>query len=410
MSSLTAIATYGRAGAGARVRLFEWIERLVPDAAVHSYVGTAVNSPKTLLSRPVATFRAERVLRSLTVRPAERLFVFRQASPFGHGGLEARPLGSADLGVYDFDDGLPWDGGRRSNPGNLIRSSASKCLQSVRHADRVIAGNDYLAEWSSQYARDVVVIPSCVDPQMYRAKDDYEIGDPPRLVWIGSPSSEIYLGVVEPALLRLHRQTGARLTIIGDASCRLEGPLAAMTDRLQWQERQAEQQLGAFDIGLGPLTDDRFSRGKSAYKLLQYGAAGLPFVASPVGTNDVVTRALGGRLATGTDEWVDQVTDLLRAAPAERRAAGESARDAVVRSYSFDAWSERWLEALGLLERLIEADPYEEHHYLQAAELQARSGNRRRALSTLNRAERTLSDLGVVPSRTFLQVRDALSK
>lgn len=348
MSSLTAVATYGRAGAGARVRLFEWIERLVPDAAVHSYIGTAVNSPTTLLSRPVATVRAERALRSLAGRPAERLLIFRQASPFGHGGLEARLLGSAGLGVYDFDDGLPWDGGRRSNPGGLIRSSAAKCLQSVRHADRVIAGNDYLAEWASRFARDVVVIPSCVDPAIYRAKADYDIGDRPRLVWIGSPSSEIYLRIVEPALLRLNRKTGARLTIIGDPTCRVDGPLAAMTDRLPWQEGRAEQQLGAFDIGLGPLTDDRFSRGKSAYKLLQYGAAGLPFVASPVGTNDVVTRALGGRPATSADDWVDQLTDLIGATSAERRAAGQSARDVVVRSYSFDAWSDRWLAALGL--------------------------------------------------------------
>jgi len=348
MSDLTAVATYGRGQAGARVRIFEWVERLVPDADVYSYVGTSVNSPKTLLARPLATLAAERSVRRLANQKQRTLLIFRQASPFGHGGLEARLLRSAEWGVYDFDDGLPWDTGRRSNPGNLIRSSAAKCMQSVKHADRVIAGNDYLAEWSSQFARDVVVIPSCVDPQIYRVKDNYDLSDPPRLVWIGSPVSENYVQSIEGALLRLHKQTGARLTIIGDVSARFGGPLGEMTDRTQWSEGRAEQQLAEFDIGIGPLTDDQFSRGKSAYKLLQYGAAGLPFVASSVGTNDAVTKALGGRLATDAAEWIDQVTEVLNASTSERRVGGELARKVVVGSYSFDSWQDRWLAALEL--------------------------------------------------------------
>ena len=277
----------------------------------------------------MATLAAERAVRSLVGQKLRTLLVFRQASPFGHGGLEERLLGSAECGVYDFDDGLLWDTGRPSNPGNLLRSSADKCMRSVKRADRVIAGNDYLADWSSQYARDVVVIPSCVEPQIYRVKGDYELGDPPRLVWIGSPSSENYLRAIEGALLAVHGKTGARLTIIGDAGARLEGPLESMTDRVQWREGRAEQQLAEFDVGLGPLTDDRFSAGKSAYKLLQYGAAGLPFVASPVGTNETVTTALGGRPATDEAEWIDQLTAVLHASAGERRVGGQRAREVV---------------------------------------------------------------------------------
>ncbi len=354
MSELTAVATYGRGGAGARVRIFEWVERLVPDATVYSYIGTNVNSPKTLLTRPMATLAAERAVRSLVGQKLRTLLVFRQASPFGHGGLEERLLGSAECGVYDFDDGLLWDTGRPSNPGNLLRSSADKCMRSVKRADRVIAGNDYLADWSSQYARDVVVIPSCVEPQIYRVKGDYELGDPPRLVWIGSPSSENYLRAIEGALLAVHGKTGARLTIIGDAGARLEGPLESMTDRVQWREGRAEQQLAEFDVGLGPLTDDRFSAGKSAYKLLQYGAAGLPFVASPVGTNETVTTALGGRPATDEAEWIDQLTAVLHASAGERRVGGQRAREVVESSYSFDAWQDRWLSALDLPKRSLD--------------------------------------------------------
>ncbi len=348
MSDLAAVTTYGRDGAGARVRVFEWVERLVPDATVYSYTGSAHNSPSELLSSPLATLAAERMVRGLVKAKQHRLLVHRQVSPFGRGGLEARLLRSAGLGVYDFDDGLPWDAPDHQFARNMLRSSAAKCTQSVRHADRVIAGNDYLADWSSQFARDVVVIPSCVDPQIYRAKDDYQVSDPPRLVWIGSSSGERYLYSIESALLRLHEEIGARVTIIGDAQATLEGPLEPLIDRVQWHEGRAERQLAAFDVGLGPLTDDRFSRGKSAYKLLQYGAAGLPFVASPVGTNETVTGVLGGRLAADETEWVDQVRDIVSSSASHRRGLGESSRRAVEARYSFDSWRDVWLKALEL--------------------------------------------------------------
>ena len=366
MTELTAVATYGRVQAGARVRVFQWLDRLVPEAQICSYIGTSGNSPRVLLRQPLATLAAERAVRTMWHQKLRRVLLFRQASPFGQGGVESRLLRSAGWGVYDFDDGLPWDGGRRSNPGNVLRSSASKCTRSVQSADRVIAGNDYLADWASQFARDVVVIPSCVDPSLYEMKHDYRLGDPPRLVWIGSQCSEIYVAAIEDALLQLHRRTGARLTVIGDATARFDGPLDAVTDRVPWREGHAEQQLAAFDIGLGPLTDDRFSRGKSAYKLLQYGAAGLPFVASDVGTNGSVTQLLGGRLAARPTEWVDNVVDLLGASADVRHAAGRSARAAVEASFSYDAWASRWLAALELPIPPGGADhPGEEHQVVR---------------------------------------------
>lgn len=345
---LTTVATYGRGGAGARVRVYEWLERAVPDAEVHDYLGTSVNSPGTLARRPLATLRAERTVRTLPRRPPDRLLLFRQASPFGQGGVEASLLRAAAWGVYDFDDGLPWDAGRRSNLGGLVRSSAAKCRRAVAAADRVVAGNDFLADWAAGLARDVVVVPSCVEPGSYTVKEDYALGDPPRLVWIGSPSGESYVESIAGALLRLHRRTGARLTVIGDAGRTFEGPLAAVTDRVPWAEGRAEHQLAGFDVGLGPLTDDDFSRGKSAYKLLQYGAAGLPFVASPVGTNRTVARALGGGLAIAEDEWVEQVAALLEAPAATRRRTGRQMVGTVRRDFSFAAWQDRWLAALEL--------------------------------------------------------------
>ncbi len=348
MTSITAFVTYGRGGAGARVRVFDWLDRVSPDAAVHPYLGTGDNSPATLLRNPAAAVMAEARVHVLARRTHDRLLLFRQASPFGKGRIETRLLQGANWGVYDFDDGLPWDGGQRARVGRLVRSSAQKCVQSVVAADRVIAGNEYLAEWASQHCHDVVVIPSCIEPGDYVVKEDYEIGNVPRLVWIGSLSGEPYLERIADPLLQLHQKLGARLTIIGDPAGRLSPALEAMTDRLAWQNKVAERQLAAFDVGLAPLTDDRFSRGKSAYKLLQYAAAGVPFVASSVGTNETVATALGGMLATNEAEWVERVTELAETSASSRAVLASRALQVVTAHYSFDAWEGRWRTAMEL--------------------------------------------------------------
>jgi hypothetical protein len=351
VAELAAVTTYGRRGAGARVRVFEWLGRVAPDAETYSYIGSGDNSPKALLSSPRATIAAEKEVRSLARKKYRTLLIHRQASPFGHGGLEARLLRAAACGVYDFDDGLPWDSSEDKIALKLLRSSAAKCNRCVRSADRVIAGNDFLGDWSSKYAKDVVVIPSCVEPRDYRLKDDYELHDPPRSVWIGSSVGEGYLSTIQAALLQLHADTGLRLTIIGDVRPRLDPPLEAITERIQWREGDAERQLADFDIGLGPLTDDRFSQGKSAYKLLQYGVTGLPFVASPVGTNSTVGTSLGARLAANQAEWVDQIRDLLNCTAGTRQVSGLGARQVIERSFSYDAWQERWRAAVELTDR-----------------------------------------------------------
>jgi glycosyltransferase involved in cell wall biosynthesis len=186
-----------------------------------------------------------------------------------------------------------------------------------------------------------------VDPTAYTRKADYAVGPVPRLLWLGSPATEPYLDLVAAALLRVHRLTGARLTLIS-AGARPLGNLAAMTDRVGWDASLTNATLAGADCGIMPLTDTPFTRGKCAYKLLQYGAAGLPVAASPVGANRAVLERLHGMAAVDTASWVDALVDLLRAPEAERRARGDAARRAVEEHYSYRAWREPFLRALRL--------------------------------------------------------------
>jgi glycosyltransferase involved in cell wall biosynthesis len=97
-----------------------------------------------------------------------------------------------------------------------------------------------------------------------------------------------------------------------------------------------------------PLVDDPYSRGKCGYKLLQYAAAALPSVASPVGTNATILAGLGLPGARTTDEWYDTLSALIAGSVEDRARLGSAARDNVARAYSFDSWEARWLSAVGL--------------------------------------------------------------
>jgi glycosyltransferase involved in cell wall biosynthesis len=123
-----------------------------------------------------------------------------------------------------------------------------------------------------------------------------------------------------------------------------------MCDAIRWNLGSVLDGLADYDIGISPLPDSPWTRGKCAYKLLQYGAAGLPVVGSPVGANSPVLQMLHGGVATSDDEWVEQLVSLLGASSTIRKEMGRAARRAVESAFSFEVWEERWLRAVGLLD------------------------------------------------------------
>ena len=226
---------------------------------------------------------------------------------------------------------------------------AAKALIGAERADRVIAGNAVLADWAAGHNRDVVVIPSCVAPDSYRRKTDYSLGDPPRLGWVGSADNEVYLLLIAPALLEVHTRTGARLTLMGTMQPSL-GELELLIDRTAWSENAQYAGIADFDVGLAPVPDEPYTRGKCGYKLLQYAAAGTPIVASPVGVNRTILTQMRMPAPESVSEWVDAMLDLLGRSAEAREAAGRAARDVVRQHYSFEAWLPRWRDAVGISE------------------------------------------------------------
>jgi glycosyltransferase involved in cell wall biosynthesis len=342
---VSAFTSYGRAAGSARVRVYDWLEYLGLPTDVSSYLNTSSNSARVLSQHPLAILRAEAKLRSsIDSHLASTVLISRQASPFSNGRIEERLLAKAERGVYDFDDAL------MHTPLSAMARVWSKrriWRRSVETADVVIAGNEYLAEAASRHSRNVTIIPSCVSPESYALKTSYELGAYPRAVWLGSPGTEHYLSIVAEPLLALHESRGLRLTVISAGDGAL-GALDRMVDRVQWTEQSYQAHLRQADLGIMPLDESPWSRGKCAYKLLQYAATGLPMVGSGVGTNVSVLAAVNGITAGTSDDWHDGVESLIEETAAQRAERGRAGREAITQSYSFAAWAPAWREALGL--------------------------------------------------------------
>ncbi len=344
---LHAIVPYGRGAPSARVRVHDWLRIGGVSAIVHDYLGESSAHVAHVARHPMATIRAERDLRSLAQSSPPLLLLHRECSPMSDGTLESRLLSEAGRGTYDLDDALQWDTGFVGYGSRLrrFRPKAQKAIRSIQAADQIIVGNESLAEWASAWASNITIIPSCVEPDRYRQKSSYRLSDPPVLGWIGSSSTERYLAGIAPALLRLRDKFGIRLVVMSDNATSL-GELEPMVERIAWSETSSESLPATWDIGIMPVPERLFERGKCGYKLLQYGAVGLPAVASPVGVNRRILAQLGMISATTDDEWFGALEEHLTMSPETRMDRGDTSRRAVARLYSYAAWQGTWRQVV----------------------------------------------------------------
>lgn len=344
---LTAMTPYGRQAGSSRARVFGMVERTSHRVDVRCYAGLPNAHPSSLIRHARRVADAERALR----RPSSwrALLLHREASPLSRGELETSLLRHADHAVYELDDALFTDTGS----GNVVRRLAPKCAKAIaasQVADRVIAGSAVIAEWAARWCDDVVLIPTCIDADDYVRKASYQLSDPPRLGWVGSRDNERFLLLVAEALWEVHRRTGARLTLVGNPR-RTLGALEHIIDRVAWSEDAQRVAIASFDVGLMPLPDDAYSRGKCAYKLLQYAAAGVPCVGSGVGANSEVLSRMAMPAPLLPADWADAIVVLLEMASVDRAAAGARAHAVAVADYSYDSWLPSWERAVGLTSR-----------------------------------------------------------
>lgn len=239
--------------------------------------------------------------------------------------------------IYDFDDSvfLPQERGRRWV--EALRDPAGTTRAFCRAADVVLAGNEYLAE----HARGVLepgerarvrVLPSVVDTNVFRPAQRRSDREVPTVGWVGSDTTVAYLEVLGPALKALAERVPHRLVVVAGARRPLLPGVAY--EFVTWSARGEAEHFQELDVGLYPLDDSAWSRGKCGFKALQYLACGVPCVASPVGVlKHIVRPGETGLHATHPDAWVEACTRLLGDAQ-ERRRMGAAGRELVESTYS----------------------------------------------------------------------------
>jgi glycosyltransferase involved in cell wall biosynthesis len=210
--------------------------------------------------------------------------------------------------IYDFDDAIMYD---TENPCKPSRKRQKAFQRTIKIADKVIAGNSYLAEHAMKFHRNVEVLPTGLNTKAYEIPAREENDGKIRLVWIGSESTLRYLVEIAPALEEIgSRFKNAILRIICDQFFDLQN---IQVEKRIWSIKTQVPDLISGDIGLAPLSDNPFTRGKCGFKILQYAAAGLPVVTSPVGVNsEYVREGVTGSYASNVQQWIDKIEELIK--------------------------------------------------------------------------------------------------
>jgi glycosyltransferase involved in cell wall biosynthesis len=204
--------------------------------------------------------------------------------------------------------------------------------QLVSRADVLIVGNTFLRDQLASQAGGAVVLPTCVEVRATRIKAHLS-PSPVRIGWIGLQDNLRELDALEPAFRALQRRfkDDALLSVV---SSRPYETSAIATEFVPWSLETEAESLLHFDIGIMPLADSLFARGKCAFKAIQCMSFGLPVVASPVGMNsEVVNEGTNGYLARSTDEWSDRLSRLI-VSPSLRSELGAAAFETIRDSYS----------------------------------------------------------------------------
>jgi hypothetical protein len=347
---LTAFTKYDRLAASTRQRLLQYIPALQA-AGIEvdhrpllgdDYVASLVDDRRHSRSKVAAAY-ARRLCEVASGDLGDIVWVYAELFPYLPAAFERLLVRRSPPLVYDFDDAffLPYD----EHPNPAARALLGGKLEPlISAAAACTCGNAYLRDYAARFCPNSVIIPTVVDTAIYRPADAAIDRRGPVIGWIGSPSTWRYVRPLLPTLEQICRDHGARLRVVG-AGKSAEADWFEGLELREWSEASEIVELQSMDIGIMPLPDEPWARGKSGYKLIQYMACGLPVVASPVGVNAEIVREDNGFLATTPDEW-SQALDRLLSDARLRHEMGKRGRAYAEADYSFAAYAPKFVEVI----------------------------------------------------------------
>lgn len=350
------VAPHPIEGPSSRFRIYQFLPYLqangvhaevrpfVSSAQVHALYRAGGTGKKVALTAIATLNRLADVLRATRY---DVVYILREAFPFGPPLIERALAGSGARLVFDFDDAIWMPSQVYDNPLDRLRDWG-KPAKMVARADHVVVGSRYLADFALQHAsrpESISIIPTVVDSSVYKPPSTPRPADKITIGWVGTPrGSRAFLETLVPAMHDFAQRypqvqwrfVGAEAFDIGTL------PVEFKT----WSLDQEVSDIQSFDIGLMPLTDDVYTRGKCGFKLIQYMNCGIPVVCSPVGANcDIVKPAVSGYFAGDPAEWSSALSRLIED-PALRRSMGARGRALAEQQYCLATQAPRLLDVL----------------------------------------------------------------
>ncbi|MBD3343559.1 MAG: glycosyltransferase [Chitinivibrionales bacterium] len=332
-----ALARYGRLGSSSRIRIYQYlpflkahgldvtVSSLLDDSYLIDLYYGKVNQIGSRI-RPYLKRWAHLRKRN----EFDLLWVQNELFPWIPEPLESILRGSNLPWVLDYDDA--WFHRYNLQSNSLIVTLLGKKIDSlIRSADCVFVGSKYLYDYAESLRSDgLVYLPSTVDTRRYsiikKPQGPFTIG------WIGNPQTATYIGRIQPVLDQFCERTGSRIVLVG-AGTYNAAPFGIV---LPWNECTEVEEINSFDVGIMPLADTPWERGKCGYKLIQYMACGKPVIASMVGENtSIVDHMINGYLVESESQWYEALSFLL-ANPKVAKAMGALGRTKVEKKYSLN--------------------------------------------------------------------------
>lgn len=346
------LSRYGPLGASSRVRFLQYlpyfrsqgIEVTIKPLFSDAYV-QALYSGDSKLKEIVKGYFC-RLFFLFTAKKYDLVIIEKELFPFMPALAERylRIIGVPYL--VDYDDAIFHNYDRHKNP--VVRRLLGKKINTVmRLSSAVTAGNSYLAERANNAgATKVEIIPTVIDIDRYQCKPEVN----PEVItvgWIGTPQTSRYLKPLLPVFESLLKKYSVRFVAIGANANDFAGtPVEAWP----WTEITEVSSIQQLDIGIMPLTDSPWERGKCGYKLIQYMACAIPVVASPVGVNcEIVKEGENGMLAGSIDEWSSALDAMLMAGPERLKEMGRTGRKSVDDWYSLQVQAPRLISVISVV-------------------------------------------------------------
>lgn len=271
------------------------------------------------------------------------IFIFRDALMTGSTFFEKRFANSKAKLIFDFDDAIWMQNVSVANKNLSFLKNSEKTSEIIKLCDLIFAGNQFLANYASDFNKNIVIVPTTIDTDIYTLQDRNKTDQTVCIGWSGSFSTIQHFETAIPALKKIKEKYGnkVKFKVIGDRNfycAELE------TQGDAWIAKTEIQDLSSIDIGIMPLPDDEWAKGKCGLKGLQYMALGIPTLMSPVGVNtEIIQNGVNGYLPMTEDEWVSQISRLVDDKELRKRI-GEAGRQTVIDGYSVKAWQSKYLE------------------------------------------------------------------